>query len=325
MKSADIKSIAKNLIKIEAQAVSLMLERIDENFEKAVTLIIGCSGHLILTGIGKSGLISKKISSTMSSTGTPSIYLHPGDAIHGDLGKMKQGDILLFISNSGETAEIKKIIPYINKKKILKIGLVGKTNSTLGRNADICIDTSVNKEACSLNLAPTASTAAALAIGDALALTVSKLKGFNKNDFAENHPGGDLGKKLLLTVEDICHKNEDIPLINKSKSIKEALLIISEKGLGTVGVVDDRNKLVGVITDGDVRRSLENFGDDLFKKTANFIMSKNPKWIKSETLAIEALEKMEKCGITSLFIFSTKEEKELTGIVHIHDILRAGL
>jgi len=325
MKSADIKSIAKNLIKIEAQAVSLMLERIDENFEKAVNLIIGCSGHLILTGIGKSGLISKKISSTMSSTGTPSIYLHPGDAIHGDLGKMKQGDILLFISNSGETAEIKKIIPYINKKKILKIGLVGKTNSTLGRNADICIDTSVNKEACSLNLAPTASTAAALAIGDALALTVSKLKGFNKNDFAENHPGGDLGKKLLLTVEDICHKNEDIPLINKSKSIKEALLIISEKGLGAVGVVDDRNKLVGIITDGDVRRSLENFGDDLFKKTANFIMSKNPKWIKSETLAIEALEKMEKCGITSLFIFSTKEEKELTGIVHIHDILRAGL
>ena len=325
MKSADIKSIAKNLIKIEAQAVSLMLERIDENFEKAVTLIIGCSGHLILTGIGKSGLISKKISSTMSSTGTPSIYLHPGDAIHGDLGKMKQGDILLFISNSGETAEIIKIIPYINKKKILKIGLVGKTNSTLGRNADICIDTSVNKEACSLNLAPTASTAAALAIGDALALTVSKLKGFNKNDFAENHPGGDLGKKLLLTVEDICHKNEDIPLINKSKSIKEALLIISEKGLGAVGVVDDRNKLVGIITDGDVRRSLENFGDDLFKKTANFIMSKNPKWIKSETLAIEALEKMEKCGITSLFIFSTKEEKKLTGIVHIHDILRAGL
>ncbi len=325
MKSADIKSIAKNLIKIEAQAVSLMLERVDENFEKAVTLIIGCSGHLILTGIGKSGLISKKISSTMSSTGTPSIYLHPGDAIHGDLGKMKQGDILLFISNSGETAEIIKIIPYINKKKILKIGLVGKTNSTLGRNADICIDTSVNKEACSLNLAPTASTAAALAIGDALALTVSKLKGFNKNDFAENHPGGDLGKKLLLTVEDICHKNEDIPLINKSKSIKEALLIISEKGLGAVGVVDDRNKLVGIITDGDVRRSLENFGDDLFKKTANFIMSKNPKWIKSETLAIEALEKMEKCGITSLFIFSTKEEKELTGIVHIHDILRAGL
>ncbi len=325
MKSADIKSIAKNLIKIEAQAVSLMLERIDENFEKAVTLIIGCSGHLILTGIGKSGLISKKISSTMSSTGTPSIYLHPGDAIHGDLGKMKQGDILLFISNSGETAEIIKIIPYINKKKILKIGLVGKTNSTLGRNADICIDTSVNKEACSLNLAPTASTAAALAIGDALALTVSKLKGFNKIDFAENHPGGDLGKKLLLTVEDICHKNEDIPLINKSKSIKEALLIISEKGLGAVGVVDDRNKLVGIITDGDVRRSLENFGDDLFKKTANFIMSKNPKWIKSETLAIEALEKMEKCGITSLFIFSTKEEKELTGIVHIHDILRAGL
>ena len=324
MKSADIKSIAKNLIKIEAQAVSLMLERIDENFEKAVTLIIGCSGHLILTGIGKSGLISKKISSTMSSTGTPSIYLHPGDAIHGDLGKMKQGDILLFISNSGETAEIIKIIPYINKKKISKIGLVGKTNSTLGRNADICIDTSVNKEACSLNLAPTASTAAALAIGDALALTVSKLKGFNKNDFAENHPGGDLGKKLLLTVEDICHKNEDIPLINKSKSIKEALLIISEKGLGAVGVVDDRNKLVGIITDGDVRRSLENFGDDLFKKTANFIMSKNPKWIKSETLAIEALEKMEKCGITSLFIFSTKGKKELTGIVHIHDILKAG-
>ena len=324
MKSADIKSIAKNLIEIEAQAVSLMVERIDENFEKAVNLIMRCNGHLILTGIGKSGLISKKISSTMSSTGTPSIYLHPGDAIHGDLGKMKQGDILLFISNSGETAEIIKIIPSINKKKILKIGLVGKTNSTLGRNADICINTSVNKEACSLNLAPTASIAATLAIGDALALTVSKLKGFNKNDFAENHPGGDLGKKLLLTVEDICHKNEDIPLINKSKSIKEALLIISEKGLGVVGVVDDRNKLIGIITDGDVRRSLENFGDDLFKKTAKFIMSKNPKWIKSETLAIEALEKMEKCGITSLFIFSTKGKKELTGIVHIHDILKAG-
>tara|TARA_S200000501_G_scaffold77255_1_gene69100 strand:+ start:16954 stop:17931 length:978 start_codon:yes stop_codon:yes gene_type:complete len=325
MKSADIKSIAKNLIKIEAQAVSLMLERIDGNFEKAVNFILRCSGHLIVTGIGKSGLISKKISSTMSSTGTPSNYLHPGDAMHGDLGRIKEGDILLFISNSGETAEIIKILPSINKKKILKIGLVGEINSTLGRDADICIDTSVIKEACNLNLAPTASTTATLVIGDALALTVSELKGFNKNDFAENHPGGDLGKKLLLTVNDICHKNENIPLLNKSKSIKEALLLISEKGLGVVGVVDNKNKLVGIITDGDVRRSLENYGDDLFKKTAKFIMSKNPKWIPEEMLAITALEKMEKYGITSLFVFSTTQKEKLTGIVHIHDILRTGL
>ena len=325
MKSTDIQAIAKKVIKIEADALSLMNERINKDFEKAVTIIIKCPGRLIVTGMGKSGIIGQKIAATMASTGTPSQYVHPADAIHGDLGMITDKDILLIVSKSGETTELLQMIPAIKRKKILIIGLIGNENSTLANQSKIFLNTSVEKEACTLDLAPTASTTAALAMGDALAITLLELRGFDKNDFARLHPGGTLGKRLLLTVENISHYGSNLPFVYKTKSIKDALLVISEKGLGVTGVLDDDDRLIGIITDGDVRRGLEKFGEKLFSQTAEFIMTSEPKWITAETLAINALEKMEKYSITSLFIFSDKNKNKPDGIVHIHDIVKAGV
>ena len=323
MKSPEINSIGKDVIKIESEAVSLMKDRIDKNFERAVNLILNCKGKLVLTGIGKSGLISQKISSTMASTGTPSHFIHPTDAIHGDLGMLKNNDIFLIVSNSGESNELIQIIPVLKKRKIIIVGMIGRKNSTLAKISDIYLDTSVKKEACIIDLAPTASTTATLVLGDALAVTISKLRGFNENDFAELHPGGSLGKRLHLTVDLIKHIK--VPLVKKTKNIKETLLVISENGLGVTGVLNDDSVLIGIITDGDIRRGLEKYGDDIFSKTAEFIMSNNPKWIPANTLAIKALEKMEKYSITSLFIYEGKKESVPAGIVHIHDILKLGI
>ena len=325
MKSSDIISIAKEVIQIEADAVSLIRNRIDNNFKEAVNTILKCTGRLIVTGMGKSGLISQKIASTLASTGTPSHFVHPADAIHGDLGMITDNDILLIISNSGETKELIEILPAINKKKIIIIGLIGRKKSTLAYNSDIHLDTSVKKEACTLDLVPTASTTATLAMGDALAITLLELRGFNKTDYAELHPGGSLGKRLLLTVDVIYHSGKDIPLLYNTNSIKEALFIISEKGLGITGVLNDDDQLVGIITDGDIRRGLEKYGDNLFNKTVEFVMSHEPKWVTADTLAISALELMKKYAITSLFVFSVDNKKHPEGIVHIHDILKLGV
>ena len=325
MEPSRIKKIAREVIQIEADSVSQIVERIDDDFESAVQSIFQCDGRLIIMGMGKSGLISQKIASTMASTGTPSHFVSPAEATHGDLGMIKKGDVLLIVSNSGETLELIQLLPLIKRKGVLIIGLIGKKNSSLARQADISLDTSVEKEACTLDLAPTASTTATLAMGDALAVSLLEIRGFNKTDFAELHPGGMLGKRLLLTIDNLAHKEDAIPFIPINSSIKDALFNISEKGLGLTGVINEKNSLVGIITDGDIRRGLERYGNDILHKTAEFLMSKDPKWISSDTLAISALELMEKHSITSLFVFSDSNLKKPDGIVHIHDILKSGI
>ena len=325
MKISDIKSVAKRVIQIEADAVSLIGSRIDEHFESAVQTILECTGRLIVSGLGKSGLISQKIASTMASTGTPAHFVHPAEATHGDLGMITKEDVLLIVSNSGETMELIQILPAIHKKGVIIIGLIGRQNSTLANRSDIYLDTSVEKEACTLDLAPTASTTATLAMGDALAVSLLEIRGFNKEDFAELHPGGMLGKRLLLTLDQLVHTGDDIPFVTSSASIKDALLTISEKGLGMTGVLNDEDEIIGIITDGDIRRAIEKGGNDLFDQTAEFLMSGNPKWVTADTLAISALELMEKHAITSLFVYSDTDLKKPDGIVHIHDILRSGV
>ena len=317
--------IGKNVIQIEAQAVSAIADRINQQFETAVNTILDCKGRLIVLGIGKSGLISQKIASTMASTGTPAHFVHPGDAFHGDLGMITKEDVVLMISNSGETHELVQIIPAIRKKEVPIIGMVGKEGSSLYNDVDIILDTSVEKEACTLDLAPTASTTATLAMGDALAVALFESRGFNAQDFAELHPGGSLGKKLLLTLDQLVHTGDDIPFVNKGTSVKDALLTISDKGLGVTGVLDSEDKLVGIITDGDIRRGLEKGDNNIFNQTAEFLMSKDPISITSDTLAIAALELMEKHNITSLFVYSSPDQNKPDGIVHIHDILKTGV
>jgi arabinose-5-phosphate isomerase len=317
--------IGKEVIQIEAQAVLAISNRINEQFDSAVSSILDCRGRLIVLGVGKSGLISQKIASTMASTGTPAHFVHPGDAFHGDLGMITKNDVVLMISNSGETHELIQIIPSIRKKNVPIIGMVGKENSTLYNGVDFILDTSVEKEACTLDLAPTASTTATLAMGDALAVALLESRGFNAQDFAELHPGGSLGKKLLLTLDQLIHTGNNIPFVNEKTSLKDALLIISEKGLGVTGVLDSDENLVGIITDGDIRRSIEKGDNNLFDLTAGDLMSKNPKTIPSDTLAIAALELMEKHNITSLFVYTSPDLIKPDGIVHIHDILKTGV
>ena len=317
--------IGKNVIQIEAAAVSAIADRINQQFENAVNTILDCKGRLIVLGVGKSGLISQKIASTMASTGTPAHFVHPGDAFHGDLGMITKEDVVLMISKSGETHELVQIIPAIRKKEVPVIGMIGKEDSSLYNDVDIILNTSVEKEACTLDLAPTASTTATLAMGDALAVALFESRGFNAQDFAELHPGGSLGKKLLLTLDQLVHTGDEIPFVNKGTSLKDALLTISDKGLGVTGVLDSEDKLVGIITDGDIRRGLERGDNNIFNQTAEFLMSKDPISITSNTLAIAALELMEEHNITSLFVYSSPDLIKPDGIVHIHDILKTGV
>lgn len=325
MKNIDIKSIAKKAIQIEAEAVLELKNRVGDVFEDAVKSILDCSGRLIVTGIGKSGHICQKIASTMASTGTPSHFVHPSEAIHGDLGMITKHDILLLISNSGETSELVSILPALKEKRIKIIGLIGVKNSTLAIQSDFYLDTSVIKEACTLDLAPTASTTAAIAMGDAIAVAVLELRGFNKSDFAKLHPGGSLGKRLLLKIDQIMHSYDQIPMISVTTKVKDALLYISEKGFGMTGVLDNSYKMVGIITDGDVRRALEKKGNNIFDQTAGSLMSKNPKWVPASTLAISALQLMKKHSITSLFVYSDKKLEKPDGVIHIHDLLKIGI
>ena len=325
MSKTNIIKTGKCVIQTEAEAVFALEDRINEQFEKAVGAIISCKGRLVVLGVGKSGLIAQKIAATMASTGTPSQFVHPGDAFHGDLGMITKNDIVLIISNSGETHELVQIIPAIRNKKVHIIGMIGRENSTLYNSVDIIIDTSVEKEACLLNLAPTSSTTATLAMGDALSISILEHRGFSAQDFAELHPGGSLGKKLLLTIDQLVHKNNAIPFVKNNTTVKNALLVISDKGLGITGVLDSDDKLIGIITDGDIRRGLEKSGNTIFENNADFLMSKNPISITNDTLAITALEIMEKHNITSLFVYSNSDLKKPDGVVHIHDILKTGI
>ena len=312
---------AKEVLLEEIKSIKECSERLNENFYKGIELILSSSGRVIVTGVGKSGIIGKKISATLSSTGTPSLFLHPGEAVHGDLGMVAPEDVILAISNSGETEEIVRLLPFFKRQNNPVIAFTGNLRSTLSRYADVSIDIGVKKEACPLGLAPTSSTTVTLAMGDALAVVLLKRKGFRKEDFARIHPGGSLGKRLTLKVKDVMRIGEGIPEVKVNTPIKEVIKEMSQKTLGFTTVLDGKGKLSGIITDGDLRRALEK-GVNFNLLKAKDIMTKNPLTISKEKYAHEALEIMEKNGITSLVIKNEKEEVE--GVVHLHDLLGRG-
>lgn len=312
---------AKKVLKIEAEAISALTERINDSFVKAVDLICSCRGKVVVTGVGKSGLIGQKIASTLASTGTPSFFMHPAEGIHGDLGMLSRDDVVIAISNSGESDEVSQILTVVKRMGLPLIAMTGNLSSTLAKAGDALLDISVKEEACPLGLAPTASTTATLAMGDALAVAALDKRGFKKEDFALLHPGGTLGKRLLLRVSDLMHKGKDLPLVKEGTLMKEALFEITSKRLGITGVIDNKGMLTGSITDGDLRRAMEK-GLDILNKKASDIMTGNPKRIGTDALAAEALQKMEQHSITSLFVM---DGEKVTGIVHLHDLLKAGV
>ncbi len=315
---------AKKTFEIEGNAILNLRERLNDNFINAVNIILSCEGKVIVTGIGKSGLISQKIASTFACSGTPAFFIHSAEGIHGDIGMISKKDVVIAVSNSGETDELVKILPIIKRLGLKLIALTGNKESVLAKNADILIDVSVKEEACSMGLIPTASTAVTMAMGDALAITVLESRGFSEEDFAVLHPGGALGKKLLLMVEDLMHVSDEIPLVLETDSIKEVLIEITSKRLGVTGVSDNEGNLTGIITDGDLRRALER-KQDILSAEAKEVMSTSPKTIEKTALAAKALQEMEQHSITSLFVFSATATEKIEGIIHLHDILKAGV
>ncbi|MCX7991639.1 MAG: KpsF/GutQ family sugar-phosphate isomerase [Proteobacteria bacterium] len=315
---------AKEVIDIEIKALDEIKKKIDKNFEVACKILFECKGKVVVTGIGKSGIIGQKIAATFASTGTPAFFMHPSEGLHGDLGVLSKNDVVLAISNSGETEEIVKILPIIKRLGNLLIVMSGRKRSSLAKAGDVFLDIGVKKEACPLNLAPTASTTATLALGDALAVALIKMRGFKEEDFAFRHPAGALGRKLFLKVSDLMHKGEDIPLVNESTNMKDTIYVISSKKLGVTGVINSQGKLVGIITDGDLRRAIEKH-ENIFKMKASDIMTKNPKWILGNEMAVKALQIMENYSITTLFVFDKPDTTTPTGIIHLHDILKAGI
>jgi arabinose-5-phosphate isomerase len=304
------------------------MDRLDDSLIQAVELLYDCRGKVVVTGLGKSGIICRKIAATFSSLGTPSFFLHAGDANHGDMGMVMEGDVVLAISNSGETADILTLIPILKRIGVRLIVISGKRDSTLSRAADVVLDVGVPEEACPLGLSPTASTTAALALGDALAVILLERKGFKEEDFALRHPGGTLGRKLLLRVEDLMHRDLDVPLVGEETLMKEAILVITSKRLGVTGVTDKHRNLIGVITDGDLRRGLQAYGDGILSKRANEVMTRQPKSIEKDALALQALTRMEENvprPITSLFVVEKPGDTVPIGILHIHALLKAGI
>lgn len=316
------REIAKRVLRIERDALSALIKRIDSNFEKVVNAIYNIEGRVIVTGMGKPGFIAQKISATLSSTGTPSLYLHPAEALHGDLGRVTKDDLILALSNSGETEEVVKFLPIIRKIGAKLVAMVGNTGSTLARNADYIINTSVKREACSLGLAPTTSTTAMLAMGDALAMALLEKKGFKSKDFALFHPGGILGKRLILKVEDIMRKGRDNPIVNENDTIKRVLLAITKARAGSASVVDSKGKLAGIFTDGDLRRHLESQPDLINKKVKDF-MTKDPTAIKKDRLAAEAFDILRSRKIDEVPVIDDK--KRPIGLLDVQDLLKAGL
>jgi arabinose-5-phosphate isomerase len=324
LKKIDVLKEAKKVLKTEADSVYKLINHIDRQFLLAVDTILATKGKVVITGIGKSGLVGQKIASTMTSTGTPAYYLHPSEGAHGDLGILGKDDVLIALSNSGESEEVLNIIPFVRRLGIKLIAIVGNRTSTLAKGADILIHVPVEKEACPFGLAPTASTTAELAIGDAIAVTLLLKRGFTKNDFAMFHPGGSLGKKLLTRVENLMHTGDEIPSVSTSATMKDVLVEITSKRMGLTGVYDARQRLAGIITDGDLRRALERY-PDLLEKTASEIMTRNPKRIEKTALAVKALNIMETYAITSLFVTRNGRMAKPIGIIHLHDMLKAGI
>ena len=314
--------LGRAVIEIEAKMISNLVSRIDQNFANACRYFYDCKGRIVVMGVGKSGHVGKKIAATFASTGSPAFFIHPSEAKHGDLGMITVDDVVLALSNSGETEEIITLLPHLKRFNIPLITLTGKQSSTLAVTATVNIDVSVEKEACPLGLAPTSSTTAALVMGDALAMALLEKRGFTENDFALSHPGGTLGKRLLLRVAEIMHQQSDLPLVKESCSLKETLVEMTQKKLGVTTIVNEQRQLVGIFTDGDVRRALD-MHIDIHKTAIKDVMSKHPKTIKSDMLAAEALGLMEKNQITALIV--ADDNRQPIGIIHIHDILRAGV
>ena len=311
------------VLKTEAEAVAALRDRLDAGFEQACELILSCEGRVVVTGMGKSGHIGNKIAATLASTGSPAFFMHPGEASHGDLGMITKHDLVIALSNSGETSEITLLLPMLKRIGIPLIALTGKPQSTLAQAADIHLDVSVSKEACPLGLAPTSSTTAALAMGDALAVAVLETRGFTEQDFAMSHPGGNLGRRLLLRVSDIMHTGDKIPLVNPDASLKQTLLEMTSKGLGMAGVTDSKNNtLLGIYTDGDLRRTFEQMPNIETAKVTDF-MTASCFTIEAQSIASEALKLMHDHKINALMVVD--DNNTVQGALNMHDLLRAGV
>ncbi|EIT69142.1 MAG: KpsF/GutQ family sugar-phosphate isomerase [Hydrocarboniphaga sp.] len=322
MKPEQLQASGRRTLEIERDAFAGLLERVDAHFAEACTLMLGCHGRVVVTGMGKSGHIGGKIAATLASTGTPAFFVHPGEASHGDLGMITPQDVVIAISYSGETAEVLTILPLIKRMATPLIAMTGKPASTLARIADVHLDVSVAKEACPLNLAPTASTTATLAMGDALAVALLEARGFTSEDFALSHPGGSLGRRLLLRIQDLMHTGDRLPRVAPGTPLTAALLEMTQKGLGMTAIVDADDRVVGVYTDGDLRRSLED-QIDLRSATIDQVMTRGGKNARPDWLAAEAVQLMEKHKITALLV--TDDQLHLQGVIHMHDLLRAGV
>ncbi|MEM6998274.1 MAG: KpsF/GutQ family sugar-phosphate isomerase [Pseudomonadota bacterium] len=318
--SDKLKTLAKAVIETEESALTALIDRIDEKFVTACNVILNCDGRVVVIGMGKSGHIGKKIAATLASTGTPAFFVHPGEASHGDSGMITSKDIVMVLSNSGETDEVVALLPVIKRLSTPLISLTGNPNSTLAKTATVNIDVSVDKEACPLGLAPTASTTATLAMGDAIAIALLEARGFSEDDFALSHPGGSLGRRLLLHVSEIMHTGKDIPKVAQDALLGEALIEMSQKGLGVTTIVDDRDNVLGIFTDGDLRRALDS-DIDVKNCLVKDIMTKNGKTIRSDSLAASALALMESHSINALVVID--DDEKLIGILNMHDLLRA--
>jgi arabinose-5-phosphate isomerase len=315
-------ALARQVLDIEADALRVLATRLDQGFSDAVMMILACTGRVVVSGMGKSGHVGGKIAATLASTGTPAFFMHPGESSHGDLGMITHSDVVLALSNSGESSEIVSIVPLIKRRGAKLIAMTGNPQSTMAREADVHLNAAVDKEACPLNLAPTASTTAALALGDALAVALLDARGFSADDFARTHPGGSLGRRLLVHVRDVMHAGDDLPRVDRQAPLKVALLEMTKKGLGMTAVVDDANKVVGIFTDGDLRRALEH-ALDLHQAHVADLMTPAPKTIRADELAVAAVEKMETLKINGLLVVDG--DNTLVGALNMHDLLKAGV
>jgi arabinose-5-phosphate isomerase len=313
---------ARRTLEIERDALSGLLTRLDAAFARACALLLACRGRVVVTGMGKSGHVGGKIAATLASTGTPAFFVHPGEASHGDLGMITRQDAVIAISYSGETAEVLTILPLLKRLGVPLVAMTGRPGSTLARTADVHLDVAVAQEACPLNLAPTASTTATLAMGDALAVALLEARGFTPEDFAATHPGGTLGRRLLLRVADLMHTGARIPQVGPDTPLPQALLEMTRKGLGMTAVVDEHDRALGVFTDGDLRRVLDH-GLDVRAVKIHEVMTRGGKHIAPEALAAEAVRRMEEHKITALMVLD--EQRKLIGVIHMHDLLRAGV
>lgn len=312
----------KEVVRIEAEAIQALESRIDARFQEAVEIILHCKGRIIVTGMGKSGIIAKKIAATLTSTGTAAFFLHPAEGVHGELGAVMKEDVVICISKSGNTEEILTLLPLFKRQGVPIITMTGNLDSVLAGRSDVVLDVSVKEEACPYDLVPTSSTTAALVMGDALAITAFQERGFSVEDFARFHPGGDIGRRLLLRVDDVMHMGKDIPMVDENTPLTDTILEMTTKRLGCTCVMDENGRLSGIVTDGDLRRLLER-RHDIINLRAKDVMTHDPKCVPPDTLGAKAIHIMEKYSITQIIV--VEEEKRPIGIVHLHDLLKAGL